>query len=98
MTLSPEKPEALQKAIAEFIGAFEVVFHYDWDYTSIMIGGEEPSFIQPGLTPDEESEDWGARGALLEKYRNVVAAMKAAGLSPAFPFPIENLASTQAKL
>ncbi|MDH0894473.1 MULTISPECIES: hypothetical protein [unclassified Pseudomonas] len=98
MTLSPEQSEALQKAISEFVGAFEVVFHYDWDYTSIMIGGEEPSFIQPGLTSNEESEDWGARGALLERYRNMVAAMKAAGLSPVFPVSIENLASTPVEL
>lgn len=96
--MTPEQEALMQQAYAEFIGAFEVVFHYDWDYTSIMIGGEQPSFLKPGLTTAQESEDWSARGALLEKYRNVVAAMKVAGLSPAFPFPFDRIANSTDRL
>lgn len=53
-------------ANAEFVGAFEVVFRYDWDYAKVMIGdeAENASFTQPGL----EGEDWGARCAFAEKY------------------------------
>jgi hypothetical protein len=66
----------LYKAIAEFVGAFEIVFRYDWAYTKTMIGDETEgmTFIEPGL--EDEIEDWGARGALLEKYRALVDAMK----------------------
>ena len=66
----------LEKIFCEFLGAFEIVFHYDWDYTRIMIGDEEPggTFIKPGI--EDESEDWGARGQLLEKYRNLKIALK----------------------
>ncbi|PTT86899.1 hypothetical protein DBR42_12775 [Pelomonas sp. HMWF004] len=83
--------ERIREALTEFVGAFEVVFRYDWVYTKIMIGDEADgaTFIEPGL--EDETEDWGARGTLLEKYRTLVAAMKAAGLEPAFPFPLQNL-------
>jgi hypothetical protein len=79
----------LKKAIAEFVGAFEVVFRYDWEYTKTMLGDEADgaSFVEPML--DDESEDWGARGALLEKYRALVTAMKAESVEPKFPFPLE---------
>ena len=86
---SKEDQDQLQRAVSEFIGAFEVVFRYDWEYTTMMISGEEPSFLEPGV--DDENEDWGARGALLEKYRNLVTVMKSQGLSPTFPFPLERL-------
>jgi hypothetical protein len=83
-----------EKAVAEFVGAFEVVFRYDWDYSSVMMGGEavgseEATFLEPGLR--DESDDWGARGALLEKYRALVAVMKKRKMEPSFPFPLERL-------
>ena len=83
--------EELQRAVAEFVGAFEVVFRYDWPYTKIMIGDEEEdaTFVEPGL--EDEEEDWGARGALLEKYRRLVTVMKAKGMEPIFPFPLERI-------
>jgi len=81
--------DQLRKALAEFVGAFEVVFRHDWDYTKVMLGDEAEncSFIEPGL--EDESEDWGARGALLDKYRKLLATMKVAGIEPVFPFPLE---------
>jgi hypothetical protein len=81
----------LQDALAEFVGAFEVVFRYDWHYTKVMIGDEEDgaTFIEPGL--DDESDDWGSRGALLAKYRRLVSVMQSRGIEPAFPFPLERL-------
>ena len=83
--------ETLSKALSEFVGAFELDFHYDWDYTTVMIGGEEPTFLSPGLNRDAESEDCGARGALLEKYRNLKALMHQAGLSPELPFVLDHM-------
>ena len=78
------------------MGAFEVVFRYDWEYTTLMISGDEPSFLEPGVK--DESEDWGARGALLEKYRNLVTTMKQCGMSPSFPFPLEHLPGAPKRL
>jgi hypothetical protein len=81
----------LQQALAEFVGAFEVVFRYDWPYTKIMFGDEVKgaTFIEPGL--DDETDDWGWRGALLEKYRRLVSVMQARGIEPVFPFPLDRL-------
>lgn len=63
------------ESTADFLGAFEVIFRYDWAYTKAMIGGkaEGASFIEPGL--ENESENWGARGAMLEKYKVLLTAM-----------------------
>ena len=81
----------LEKAIAEFVGAFEVVFQHDWEYTKVMLGDETEgaTFIEPGLA--DESEDWGARGALLEKYRELLVEMKLRHIAPLSPFPAANL-------
>jgi hypothetical protein len=81
----------LHTAIAEFVGAFEVVFRYDWTYTKGMIGDEErgANFIAPGL--EDESDNWGARGALLERYRKLVSLLKMRGIDPVFPFPLDGL-------
>ena len=88
----------IEKALAEFMGAFEIVFRYDWDYTRVMIGDEADgaTFVEPGLA--DESEDWGARGALLEKYRLLLAAMKESGIEPIFPFPLAHLPSLKGPL
>ena len=83
---------SLEKAVAEFVGAFEVVFRYDWEYTSTVMDSmvqDDATFIEPGFA--DESEDWGARGALLEKYRVLVTVMKSQGMEPSFPFPLEHL-------
>ncbi len=78
-------------ALTGFVGAFEIVFHYDWAYTREMIGDEVKgaNFIEPGL--DDETEDWGARGALLEKYRQLIKVMQNCGMEPVFPFPLERV-------
>ncbi len=82
----PELIDALQK----FVGAFEVVFRHDWEYTKIMIGDEEKgcNFIEPGL--EDETEDWGARGALLESYRHLLKLMSQREIEPILPFPISD--------
>jgi len=40
---------------------------------------------------DDETDDWGARGALLEKYRRLVSLMQSHGIEPVFPFPLDRL-------
>ena len=48
----------IEIALAEFIGAFDLVFRKDWPYTKVMIGDEAEgaTFLEPGL--DDEIEDW----------------------------------------
>jgi hypothetical protein len=66
----------LETAVAEFLGAFELVFHHDWKYTRSVIGdiARGATFIEPWL--ECEREDWGARRDLLQKYGQLVAVMK----------------------
>ena len=56
-----------------------------------MIGDEEEgcTFLEPGL--EDEVDDWGARGALLEKYRALRALMKKRKIDPQFPFTLERV-------
>jgi hypothetical protein len=70
----PDDPELIE-ALREFIGAFEVVFQHDWNYTKMMFGDEEEgcTFLKPGIK--DENEDWGSRGELLEKYRRLKKLM-----------------------
>ena len=88
---APAPDEEYMKAVAEFVGAVEVVFHHDWAYTKDMIGDEEKgcTFLEPGL--EDEVDDWGARGAMLQKYRELKAIMKKRKIEPLFPFPLERV-------
>jgi hypothetical protein len=73
-----------EKAVAEFVGAFEVVFRHDWSYTKGMIGDERDgaTFVEPGL--EDELDDWWARGVLLEKYRRLLAVMEKMKIRPQY--------------
>ena len=89
----PFDPELLQ-ALREFVGAFEVLFHHDWGYAKIMIGDEAQgrTFLNPGL--EDESEDWGSRGELLEKYRKLKKLMDERGLPSILNPHIKNFLET----
>jgi hypothetical protein len=73
-----------EKAVAEFVGAFEVVFRHDWSYTKFQSAHieEAATFIEPRA--EDEMDDWWARGVLLEKYRALLALMKAKKIKPQF--------------
>jgi len=83
--------EDLVAAIAEFVGAFETVFRYDWQHTLDMIGDESEgaTFIEPGL--NDEFNDLASRGFLLEKYRQLVGVLKQRGIEPEFPIPLDRI-------
>jgi hypothetical protein len=76
------KDEELQRLFGKFIKYFEIVFHYDWEYSKMMIDDvkENHTFINPGI--EDESEDWHARGQLLESYRELKKEMKAKNIEP----------------
>ena len=62
--------EELRTVIAEFVGAFEVVFRYDWPYTADNIGYKEgKNFIEPDEV--DEYEDWASRGFFSKNTANL---------------------------
>jgi hypothetical protein len=65
-----------ERAVEDFVDAFEEVFHRDWEYTRCLIDSapQGATFIKPGVA--DETEDWGNRGALLEAYRRLVSLLK----------------------
>ena len=78
--------QEFEQAVCEF----EAVFHHDWKYTRSVIGdiSRGATFVEPWR--ENEREDWGARDALLERYKKLVAVMKAGDLAPALPFPVDD--------
>lgn len=79
-----EIPEQLKEACKvltacnEFLSDFELVFHFDWENTEDCIKKglvDSGTFLEPGLTKEEESNNWSNRGALLASYRNLKAAL-----------------------
>lgn len=76
----------MAEAIKKFMESFEQVFDKDWDYTKEQLGVYEETeqqkqmegiyIIDPNgtfLNPkvEDEIEDWGHRGNLLQEYRNL---------------------------
>ena len=93
-----EAPESdpgdpLTIAAARFVGAAEVVLQEDWKYTLYNLRPDSVDwfvapghvFLQPGVS--NEQNNWGARAALLQAYRELVAEMERSGLSPTQPAP-----------
>ena len=85
--MSTEGTDAeLSTALAEFMYAFEQVFHYDWKYARSMLHpmnemiAADGTFLEPHVK--DESDDWGHRGMLLERYRKLRELMKARGIEP----------------
>jgi len=80
----------LRRAIAEFTGAFELVFDRDWDYAQqhledygsriVAPGG---TFLRPGVDPTRIN--WGARAALLQAYERLLSVMQESGIEPELP-------------
>ena len=81
--------EQLDRAIAQFAGAFEVVFEEDWEYTleQFLSQGKRISGEGTFLFPDTDSRgvNWNARATLLEAYERLVKAMKERNLKPLRP-------------
>ena len=78
----------LAPAIAEFMWAFERVFHYDWRYARAMLHpanvgqmiSDDGTFLEPKV--EDEVDDWGYRAMLLERYRKLRALMDELGIKP----------------
>ncbi len=78
-----KRDEKLDKAMSRFVSMFEFVFgSTDWEYTKLCLK-EPDSFVDPQGTfinplVEDEGNNWSARSALLEAYRDVVEAMNTA--------------------
>ena len=82
--------EDLCQSLARFLGAFQLVFGDEWDYSREMLEREmayavskDGTFINPGQ--GYERKNWGARTALLKSHAELLEVMKANGLSPEIP-------------
>ena len=84
-------PENLRQSLARFVGALELVFHEDWDYSRSMVAELETldrltgkgSFLRPG--PEGRISNWGALSAFYEAYEELRGQMAREQLEPAPP-------------
>lgn len=68
-----------EEALSEFISSFELVFDNDWDLTQSRITDSnyvspDGTFLHPKV--NDESNNWGNRGALLSSYRRLREVMQ----------------------
>ncbi|WP_172205357.1 hypothetical protein [Niveibacterium sp. COAC-50] len=80
----------LESAIARFLGAYEVVFDIDWEYSRELMQhdmanviGSEATFARPA--PGFENKNWGARTALIRAHQELVSLLSDRGVSPDVP-------------
>lgn len=65
-------------AMRELLFCIELLFENDWEFTQINISHPETfiiegaTFLNPGV--DDESNNWGNRGAFLKAYRDAKEA------------------------
>ncbi|HEX4054745.1 MAG TPA: hypothetical protein VHX86_10815 [Tepidisphaeraceae bacterium] len=77
----------LARAAGSFVEAFRHVFHYDWNHThrclkDFQMFSDGGTFMTPGLDNNGESNNWSARGALLDTYRALAELLRERGLHP----------------
>jgi len=69
----------LLDAVADFVEHFELVFDADWEVTRANIRNSEflisdrGTFVEPGV--EDEGNNWGNRGSLLDSYRYLRALL-----------------------
>jgi hypothetical protein len=69
-----DRVREFEKRVSDFVSSFEEVFDHDWEMTKGCITEEfmireSGTFLAPGV--DDEFNNWGNRGALLESYRRL---------------------------
>ena len=88
MTKISTQAQALEDAVADFMQAFELVFHNDWDLTvdrcqDDLFIKKSGTFLAPEV--EDESNNWANRGSLLASYRRLRSLMKEQGISTQLP-------------
>ncbi len=71
--------EELELAISSFVSSFNLVFHHDWDMARSRMAEEDfikdsGTFLEPSV--EDEGNNWGNRGGLLNSYRELCRVMK----------------------
>jgi len=67
--------QQLQVALKDFLWHFELVFDSDWQHTREVLRdprhyiSESGTFLHPAV--EDESNNWGNRGGLLDAYRRL---------------------------
>jgi hypothetical protein len=75
--------EELLDAVVDFVEHFELVFDADWEVTQANIRNSEfliserGTFVEPGV--EDEANNWGNRGSLLDSYRHLRALLDELG-------------------
>jgi len=75
--------DGLEKAAADFVSNFELVFDNDWSHTKESSGRERylkatGTFLAPDV--EDESDDWSNRGNLLDAYRTLKTVLQTQGI------------------
>jgi hypothetical protein len=73
--------QQFEKAVADFVSSFELVFDNGWEFTQSVLQEPEQyisdgcTFIQPNV--QDESNNWANRGHLLNWYRRLKVLLDA---------------------
>jgi hypothetical protein len=82
---TPMTDPNLEQKIARLMGALDVVFKSDWDYSREMFERDLKYAVGSGtfLQPEEgwERKNWGARNALLKAHRELLAELAQRGVA-----------------
>ena len=76
LIVSKSEFEDLKEKLEDFIELFEIVFHNDWHFTKHNIDTIEGTFLLPECPNNDEYNNWGNRGSLLNKYRKLKAIVR----------------------
>jgi hypothetical protein len=72
----------LSDAVAQFVYYFQLVFDHDWDFSQDILRDPElfikGTFINPNV--EDEGNNWGNRGGLLDSYRSLKALLDSRGI------------------
>jgi|GEM_PF-3887433 len=83
-----------EEVAIRFLRSFEIVFHYDWTYTTMMLGcfdcwhskdGDGITLLQTGW--EDNDNEVKCLSAMLDNYRRFVHVLKARGLEPTVSNP-----------
>ena len=92
--LNKTSPDDFEDAAIEFLRSFEIVFHYDWTYTTMMLGcfdrwksknSESITLLQTGW--EDNDDEVKCLSGLLDNYRRLVHILKERGIEPTVSDP-----------
>jgi len=76
LMVSKKEFEQLKDRLEDFCELFECVFDKDWCFTEHKMGEIKGTFLNPKCIDNDEYNNWGNRGSLLNKYRKLKAIVR----------------------